>query len=71
MEGMNPFWYQVVLVATIAGPAFLVFTIVAGIVWFLLRSKTSGTIFAVLLACTALAVASWLAGVILIGTKWP
>jgi len=61
MEEMNPLWFQAILVAAIAGLTCLVFTIVAGIVWLRLRSKTAGTIFVVLLACTALAGALWLA----------
>jgi hypothetical protein len=73
MEGINPFWFHVILVATIAGPAFLVFTIVAGIVWLFLRSKTSRTIFVALLACTVIAGLSWLVGLTMsmFGARWP
>lgn len=71
VEGMNPFWFGVILIATFAGPAFLLLTLVAGIVWRVGRARAARTVFLVLLACTAFAGLSWLAGALLIGTHWP
>jgi hypothetical protein len=68
---MNGSWFSVILVTTIAAPAFLVLTIAAGIVALFLRSKASLTIFLVLLGCTVLSGACWLAGLLLINSSWP
>jgi len=74
MESINPFWFPVVLIATFAGSAFLVLTIIAGITSLVVRPqyyRIARIVFFAMLACTAFAGSSWLVGVLLAGTRWP
>ena len=71
VEGLNPFWYSVVLITTLVGPACLAITVVAGIVWLIVRSRVSRIVFFALLTCTIIAGLSWLAALMLMGTSWP
>jgi hypothetical protein len=71
MEGMNPFWVTVIVIATFAGPAFLVLTIVAAIVWLVVRSRAMRIVSFALLSCTIFTGAAWLAAMFLIGSPWP
>jgi hypothetical protein len=71
MEGMNPFWFLVLIITTFAAPGFLVLTIVAGIVWCIVRSRPCQIIFFALLACTIFAGMVYVAAILMIGSSWP
>jgi hypothetical protein len=71
MEGMNPFWWTAVLLATYGGAVAIGLTLLAGLVWLIGRSNVARILFLVLLACTLVIGVIYVTAIVMIDSKWP
>ena len=71
MEGINPFWWTIGLVAAWVAPISLAATFIVGLLWLGVRSRSCLILFFVLLGGAVFSGLTFGVACLMMSSKWP